>query len=54
MLAEASPYTEAGGEGAGTIYRARFVGFSSRDAAASACSALKKRSYDCVLLPSRG
>lgn len=54
MLAEASPYTEAVGEGAGTIYRARFVGFSSRDAAASACSALKKRSYDCVLLPSRG
>ncbi|MGF6172512.1 D-alanyl-D-alanine carboxypeptidase (penicillin-binding protein 5/6) [Ensifer sp. 4252] len=54
MLAEASPYTEAVGNGAGTIYRARFVGFSSRDAAASACSALKKRSYDCMLLPSRG
>ncbi|WP_209788470.1 serine hydrolase [Ensifer adhaerens] len=54
MLAHASPYTEAVGKGAGTVYRARFVGFTSRDAAASACNALKKRSYDCVLLPSRG
>ncbi len=53
-LAKASPYTEAVGEGAATIYRARFVGFTSRDAAVSACSALKKHSYDCMLLPSRG
>lgn len=54
ILAEASPYTEAVGKGAGTIYRARFVGFSSRDAAAAACDALKQRSYDCMTLPSRG
>lgn len=53
-LAEASPYTEAVGKGAGTVYRARFVGFSSRDAAAAACDALKQRSYDCMMLPSRG
>ncbi len=53
-LAQASPYTEAVGKGAGTVYRARFIGFTSRDAAAEACSALKKRSYDCMLLPSRG
>lgn len=54
MLAEASPYTEAVGKGPGTVFRARFVGFSSRDAAASACERLKKRSYDCMLLPARG
>lgn len=53
-LAQASPYTEAVGKGKGTIYRARFVGFPSRDAAAAACDALKQRSYDCMMLPSRG
>ncbi|WP_244513168.1 MULTISPECIES: D-alanyl-D-alanine carboxypeptidase family protein [unclassified Ensifer] len=53
-LADATPYTEAVGKGAKAIYRARFVGFSSRDAAAAACDALKQRSYDCMMLPSRG
>ncbi|WP_425536746.1 serine hydrolase [Ensifer adhaerens] len=53
-LAGATPYTEAVGKGAKAIYRARFVGFSSRDAAAAACDALKQRSYDCMMLPSRG
>jgi len=53
-LAGATPYTEAVGKGANAIYRARFVGFSSRDAAAAACDALKQRSYDCMMLPSRG
>ncbi|MBD9648861.1 D-alanyl-D-alanine carboxypeptidase [Ensifer sp. PDNC004] len=53
-LAGATPYTEAVGKGAKAIYRARFVGFSSKDAAAAACDALKQRSYDCMMLPSRG
>ncbi|MBX4993954.1 D-alanyl-D-alanine carboxypeptidase (penicillin-binding protein 5/6) [Rhizobium binae] len=54
QLNSASPYTEAVGQGAKRIYRARFVGFASRDAAVSACDALKQRSYDCMLLPDHG
>lgn len=53
-LKSANPYTEAVGKGANKVYRARFVGFESRDAATSACDALKKRSYDCMLLPDHG
>ncbi|MGO4566535.1 serine hydrolase [Rhizobium sp. 2YAF20] len=53
-LHKASPYTEAFGEGGSKVYRARFVGFDSRDAAASACKALKKHAFDCLLLPSQG
>lgn len=53
-LVSALPYTEAVGQGANRIYRARFVGFVSRDAAISACDALKQRSYDCMLLPEHG
>jgi D-alanyl-D-alanine carboxypeptidase (penicillin-binding protein 5/6) len=49
-LKSASPYTEAVGTGANAVYRARFVGFDSKDEATAACEALKKRSYDCVLL----
>jgi len=53
-LANASPYTEAVGKGGNTVYRARFVGFTSRDDANSACSALKRKDFDCMLLPSKG
>jgi D-alanyl-D-alanine carboxypeptidase (penicillin-binding protein 5/6) len=53
-LKTASPVTESVGKGANKVYRARFVGFESRDAATSACDALKKRSYDCMLLGERG
>ncbi|QFY59279.1 D-alanyl-D-alanine carboxypeptidase [Rhizobium grahamii] len=53
-LKSANPYTEAVGKGANKVYRARFVGFESRDAATSACDALRKRSYDCMLLPDHG
>ncbi|OWV85087.1 peptidase M15 [Rhizobium sp. R72] len=53
-LKAASPYTEAVGNGANKVYRARFIGFQSREAAASACDALKQRSYDCMLLPDHG
>jgi D-alanyl-D-alanine carboxypeptidase (penicillin-binding protein 5/6) len=53
-LANASPYTEAVGKGGNTVYRARFVGFGSRDDANSACIALKRRDFNCMLLPSKG
>ena len=53
-LKAASPYTEAVGNGANKVYRARFIGFQSREAATSACDALRQRSYDCVLLPDHG
>ncbi|MDX1129909.1 peptidase M15 [Sinorhizobium medicae] len=45
-----TPHSEA----AGKAYRVGFVGFVSREAAAIACDVLKKRSYDCVLLPDEG
>ncbi len=53
-LKAASPHTEAVGNGANKVYRARFIGFQSREAAISACDALRQRSYDCVLLPDHG
>jgi len=53
-LVSASPYTEAVGKGANAVYRARFVGFQSKEDATSACDALRKRSYDCMLLPNQG
>ena len=53
-LKSASPVTEAVGKGSNKVYRARFTGFQSRDAATTACDALKKRSYDCMLLPDHG
>ncbi|WP_086997950.1 D-alanyl-D-alanine carboxypeptidase family protein [Rhizobium sullae] len=53
-LKSATPYTEAFGTGANAIYRARFVGFATEKAATTACEALKKRSYDCVLLANQG
>jgi len=53
-LANASPYTEAFGKGGNTVYRARFVGFSTRDDASSACAALKRKDFDCMLLPNKG
>jgi D-alanyl-D-alanine carboxypeptidase (penicillin-binding protein 5/6) len=49
-LKSALPLTEAIGSGANAVYRARFTGFGSRDAAAAACDALKKRSYDCMMV----
>ncbi len=53
-LKAASPYTEAVGNGANKVFRARFIGFQSREAATSACDALRQRSYDCMLLPDHG
>jgi D-alanyl-D-alanine carboxypeptidase (penicillin-binding protein 5/6) len=54
VLANASPYTEAVSKGSNKVYRARFVGFGSRDDANSACTALKRHDFDCMLLPSQG
>ncbi|WOS63573.1 D-alanyl-D-alanine carboxypeptidase family protein [Sinorhizobium fredii] len=53
-LLGASPHTDVDGSGSAKRYRARFIGFASREAATSACNILKKRSYDCRLLPGRG
>jgi D-alanyl-D-alanine carboxypeptidase (penicillin-binding protein 5/6) len=53
-LQSASPYTQETGKGRGRLYRARFTGFESREAADAACSALKKNDFDCLLLPSKG
>lgn len=54
VLLGASPHTEVSGTGSAKQYRARFIGFASREAANSACAVLRKRSYDCTLLPDRG
>ncbi|MGR6466243.1 serine hydrolase [Rhizobium sp. PAMB 3182] len=47
-------YTESVATMAGVLYRARFAGFDSRDAAASACEALKARAFTCMLVPDNG
>ncbi len=46
-LASASPYTETFSKGNATYHRARFVGFSSKQAAWDACASLKKKSFGC-------
>lgn len=46
-LASASPYTETFTKGRATYYRARFVGFTSKQAAWDACASLKKKSFGC-------
>lgn len=48
LLADASPATETVAKGNKTLVRARFTGFDDRGAAQAACSALKKRSIDCL------
>ncbi|MDT6938770.1 D-alanyl-D-alanine carboxypeptidase [Brucella pseudogrignonensis] len=46
-LRSASPYTETFVKGNATFYRARFVGFSSKQAAWDACASLKKKNFGC-------
>lgn len=46
-LRSASPYTETFTKGSSTFYRARFVGFSSKQAAWDACASLKKKNFGC-------
>jgi len=45
-----SNYTETVNKGGTTLYRARFAGFQSKDAAWDACAALKKYKYNCLAL----
>ena len=48
VLAHASPYTEPVKSGSGTLYRARFAGFTSKEAARSACAYLTKQKFTCL------
>ncbi|MCR4282714.1 MAG: SPOR domain-containing protein, partial [Bauldia sp.] len=50
VLANASPYTEAVESGKTTLYRARFAGFSNREAARTACAYLAKQDFDCLAI----
>jgi D-alanyl-D-alanine carboxypeptidase len=47
ILADASGFTVAFAKDGETYYRARFGGFSSKDAAWNACNALKKKKIAC-------
>lgn len=44
-------FAQAAGSG---VYRARFIGFSSRDSAESACRALKAKSFACQVISGNG
>jgi D-alanyl-D-alanine carboxypeptidase len=48
VLASAAPYTEPVTRGDATLYRARFSGFASKDAARAACAYLAKQSFSCL------
>ena len=50
VLAGATPYTEAVAKAGGTLFRARFGGFPSKDAARSACAHMKRQKFDCIAL----
>ncbi len=50
VLAHASPYTEPVTAGSNTFYRARFAGFSSKEAARSACAYLTKQKISCLAI----
>jgi D-alanyl-D-alanine carboxypeptidase len=48
VLASAAPYTEPVERNGSTLYRARFSGFASKDAARAACTYLAKQSFSCL------
>lgn len=48
VLASAAPYTEPVAVNGSTLYRARFAGFSDKDAAWAACEYLKKQKFSCL------
>jgi D-alanyl-D-alanine carboxypeptidase len=52
VLAHASPYTEPVKSGTGTVYRARFAGFSGKEAARGACAYLIKHKLSCLAVAS--
>ncbi len=49
-LAFAEPFTQSVKKGSSTLYRARFGGFETKDAAWNACEALKKKNFGCFAL----
>lgn len=51
MLATVAPFTEAIDVGGVPHYRARFVGFGSREVASAACTAFERRGVDCYVPP---
>jgi len=50
VLAQASPYTEPVKSGSSTLYRARFAGFASKEAARNACAYLTKQKFNCLAI----
>ena len=48
VLAKAAPYTEPVQTGDITLYRARFAGFTSKEAARAACAYLAKQKFSCL------
>ena len=50
LLAKASPYTEPVVKNSVTLYRARFAGFATKQAARDACDALAKQKFTCLAL----
>ena len=50
VLATASAYTEPVIKNSTTLYRARFAGFKSKEAARAACDYLAKRDFACLAL----
>jgi D-alanyl-D-alanine carboxypeptidase len=50
LLAKASPFTERVVKNSVTLYRARFAGFATKQAARDACDALTKQKFTCLAL----
>ncbi len=50
LLAAVSAYTEPVAKGGGTLYRARFGGFASKQAARAACAQLERKDFACLAL----
>ena len=50
VLASAAPYTEPVQTGNLTLYRARFAGFSSKEAARAACAYLATQKFSCLAI----
>jgi D-alanyl-D-alanine carboxypeptidase len=49
-IGEGSPVAEAFQKGSSTFYRARFAGYSDQKAANTACAALKRKDFDCLVI----
>ncbi len=51
VLASAQPFTQEVERNGTTLYRARFAGFSGKEAARNACTQLKSKSINCLAVP---